>query len=164
MQAMKAMSVTTTESQERAHRISHSLDLSTVSDATSASLKVGPMVSVFLAEPTRMGCELMATGLQRHRYKLMLACCATDSIGMGTWFDENDADAAIINADLREGATAAFDLTREIRGSHPQTSVIMMIDSIERVMIVEAFRGGATGISVNTKRFAHAGSYKPCCQ
>ena len=150
---MKEKSVTTRKSQERADRISHALDLSSVSDGMPESLKVGPMVSVFLAEPTRMGCELMASALQQSRYKLMLAGYATDSIGIRGWFDENDVDVAIINADLREGATAAFNVTREIRGSHPQTSVIMIIDSIERVMIVEAFRAGATGIFPRDKSF-----------
>jgi two-component system nitrate/nitrite response regulator NarL len=140
---MNQKSVTTTKSQERANRISHPLD---VSDGMPEPPKVGPVVSVFLAEPSRMSCELMAAALQRSRYKLTLAGYATDSVGIRAWFEENDVDVAIINTDLREGATAAFDVTREIRSSHPQTSVIMMIELIERVMIVEAFRAGARGI------------------
>ncbi len=110
------------------------------------SLKVGPTVSVFLADADRMSCELMALALQRSRYRLTVAGYAANSIEIRSWFGENVADVAIINANLGEGATAAFDVTREIRSSHPKTSVILVLDSIERVMVIEAFRAGATGI------------------
>jgi two-component system, NarL family, nitrate/nitrite response regulator NarL len=119
----------------------------------SESLEHGPMVNVFLADATRMGCELMATALQRSRYRLTLSGYATDSVGIRAWLRENEVDVAIISADLREGATAAFNVTREIRSAHPKTNVIMMIESIERVMVIEAFRAGATGIFSRDRSF-----------
>jgi two-component system, NarL family, nitrate/nitrite response regulator NarL len=111
------------------------------------------MVRVFLADATQMGCELMAAALQRSRFKLTLAGYATDLIEIRTWLRENEVDVAIINADLREGVTAAINVTSEIRVSSPKTNVIMMLNSIERVTVLEAFRAGATGIFSRDKSF-----------
>jgi two-component system, NarL family, nitrate/nitrite response regulator NarL len=150
---MKEKSDTITTRRNGIDRLSLPLSVGCGSEAISESLEYGPTVSVFLADATRMGCELMASALQRSRYKLTLADYATDSIGIRAWLRENEVDVAIISADLTEGATAALDMTREIRGSHPKTNVIMMIESIERVMVVEAFRAGATGIFSRDQSF-----------
>ena len=150
---MKEKSVTATTSQNRAHRISHPLDVSSGSDGMTESLKAGPTVSVFLADADRMSCELMATALERSSYRLELAGYATDSIGIRTWLRENEVDVVIISADLKEGPTAAFNLTREIRSSHSKTNVIIMLESIDRVRVIEAFRAGADGIFTRDKSF-----------
>lgn len=89
-----------------------------------------PSVKVFIADATRMGCQLMAAALCRSRYKL-----------------------AVVGAQLKEGALAGFNLTREIRASHPKTNVIMMLDSIEREKVVESFRAGASGIFSRDESF-----------
>jgi DNA-binding NarL/FixJ family response regulator len=119
----------------------------------SESLELRHTVSVFLADATRMGCELMATALQRSSYRLSLSGYATDLIGIRAWLRENRVDIAIVSARLKEGASTAFDLTREIRDSHPETSVIILVESIERVLVVEAFRAGASGVFCRDKSF-----------
>jgi two-component system, NarL family, nitrate/nitrite response regulator NarL len=116
-------------------------------------LEHGHVVSVFLADATRMGCELMATALQRSRFNLTLVGYATDSAEIRAGLCEKEVDIVIISADLREGATAAFKLTSEIRDSHPKTSVILILESIERIMVVEAFRAGAAGIFSRDRPF-----------
>ena len=128
------------------------LEESCASEGMSESGKKGT-VSVFLADATRMGCELMATALQRSRYKLAIAGYATDSIGIRDWLRENEVDVVIISADLKEGAIAAFNVTREIRASYPKTNVIMMLESIDRIRVIEAFRAGAAGIFTRDKSF-----------
>ena len=150
---MKEKSVTATTPQNRAHQISHPPDVSSGSDGMPGPLIVGPTVSVFLADADRMSCEVRALALQRSPYKLTLAGYVANSIEIRSWFEENEVDVAIINADLREGATAAFDVTREIRISHPKTNVILVLDSIERVLVIEAFRAGAIGIFSRDKSF-----------
>ena len=119
----------------------------------SESPEYGLTVSVFVADSTRMGCELMTTALRRSRSNLKVAGYATDAAGTRAWLHENDADVAVISAELKEGGTAGFDVTREIRASHPKTSVVMMLDSIERVMVLEAFRAGTSGIFSRDEEF-----------
>jgi DNA-binding NarL/FixJ family response regulator len=105
-----------------------------------------PAVSVFVADASRMSCELMAAALRRSRYRLTMVGYAIDSVGVRAGFGENEADIAVISAHLRDGVSAGFNVTREIRASYPKTAVIMLLDSIQGTMAVEAFRAGARGI------------------
>jgi DNA-binding NarL/FixJ family response regulator len=88
----------------------------------------------------------MAAALQEHRYRFKVVGYATDSVGVRTGLAEDSADIAIIGAHLKDGALSGFNVTRDIRASHPKVGVIMMLDSIEKAMVVEAFRAGASGI------------------
>src|SRR5580693_434374 len=96
-----------------------------------------PTVRVFVVDSTRMGCELMTTALRRSDSSMAVAGYATDAVRARAWLRENDADVAVISAELRGGSTAGFDLARQIRVSHPKTSVVMMLDSLERAMVLE---------------------------
>ena len=115
-------------------------------------------IRVFLVDATRMSCELMASAFQRSPYRLVLAGYTTDSIGIQAWLCKNEADVVIVSADLKEGPTAAFNVTREITSSYPQTKVIIMLRSIDRVRVIEAFRAGAAGI------FTRDGSFDLLCK
>jgi two-component system nitrate/nitrite response regulator NarL len=119
----------------------------------SGTLEHVPAVTVFIGDDTRMGCGLMATALQRSRYKLEVIGSATDSAGIRDGLRQNHTNVAIISARLRDGATAGFGVTREVRTSHPDTSVILMLDSIDRLMVVEAVCAGASGIFSRDQRF-----------
>ena len=150
---MKKKSAIETSSENGTHPLSRQLEVSCASESMYESLDKGNSVSVFLADATRMGCELMATALQRSRYKVELAGYATDSIGIRAWLRENEVDIVIISADLKEGAAVAFNVTCEIRDCYPKTKVIMMLESIDRVRVIEAFRAGAAGIFTRDKSF-----------
>jgi two-component system nitrate/nitrite response regulator NarL len=110
-------------------------------------------VNVFVADASRMGCQLMAAALCRSRYRLAVVGYATNSKEIRSELAESDVHVAVIGAQLKEGATAGFDLTREVRGSHPNANVIIMLDSIDRAAVVEAFRSGATGIFSRDESF-----------
>jgi DNA-binding NarL/FixJ family response regulator len=112
----------------------------------SRSRQQGARIRVFIADISRMSCQLMASAFRRSRYKLRVAGYATDAAGILAGLGENEADVAIIAAELREGAMAGFAATRETRASYPGTRVIMMLDSIGRSAVVEAFRAGASGV------------------
>jgi two-component system, NarL family, nitrate/nitrite response regulator NarL len=146
-------SVIETRTQNGTHGRSYHIDGSYACEGMSESMEKGTIVSVFLADATRMGCELMATALRCSRYKLAPTGYATDSIGICAWLRENEVDVVIISADLKEGATVAFNVTREIKASYPKTNVIMMLESIDRVRVIEAFRAGAAGIFTRDKSF-----------
>jgi two-component system nitrate/nitrite response regulator NarL len=108
--------------------------------------KRNPALRVFVADASRMGCQLMAAALQRSCHRFTVTGYATDSIGVRTGLAENDVDIAVVGAQLKDGVMSGTKVTREIRASHPKLGVIVMLDSIERNMVVEAFRGGASGI------------------
>jgi DNA-binding NarL/FixJ family response regulator len=103
-------------------------------------------VKVFIADGSRMSCQLIAAALRRGRYRTKVVGYATDAVGIREGLDKNEADVAVIGARLEEEALAGFDVTRELLASHSKPSVIIILDSSKRSMVVEAFRAGASGI------------------
>ena len=112
----------------------------------SNTIKRTPTLKLFIADASRMGCQLMAAALERSCHRFRVTGYATNSVGVRKDLAENGADIAIIGAHLKDGVLSGINVTREIRASHPELGVIVMLDSIERAMVVEAFRGGASGI------------------
>jgi len=103
-------------------------------------------VKVFIADGSRMSCQLIAAALRRGRYRTRVVGYATDAVGIREGLEKNEADVAVIGARLEEEALAGFDVTRQIRASHSKPSVIIILDSSKPTMVVEAFRAGASGV------------------
>ena len=103
-------------------------------------------VKVFIADGSRMSCQLIAAALRRGRYRTKVVGYATDAAGIREGLDKNKADVAVIGACLEEEALAGFTVTREILAAHSKPSVIMILDSSKPTMVVEAFRAGAHGV------------------
>jgi DNA-binding NarL/FixJ family response regulator len=108
----------------------------------------GPVgtAKVFIADGSRMSCQLIAAALRRGRYRTRVVGFATDAAGIQKGLEKNEADVAVIGARLEENALAGFDVTRQVRASHSKPSVIMILDSSKPGMVVEAFRAGASGV------------------
>ncbi len=108
--------------------------------------ELGPTVSVIIADASRMGCQVMAAALQRSCHQLAVVGLAVDAVGVRMELSEKQSDIALISAHLKDGHIAGFNATREVRASYPKTDVIMLLDSVERAMVIEAFRAGTAGI------------------
>jgi two-component system nitrate/nitrite response regulator NarL len=103
-------------------------------------------VKVFIADGSRMSCQLIAASLRRGRYRTRVVGYATDAIGIREGLEDTEADVAVIGARLEEEDLAGFDVTRQIRASHAKPHIIIILDSSKPPMVVEAFRAGASGI------------------
>ena len=114
--------------------------------AKAKTLQRALKVNVFIADSSRMGCQLMAAALRRGRHGFLVVGYAMELSAIRSALSENQVDIALVSVGLKDGALAGFDAVREIRDSHPDTKVIMMLDSLERPTVVEAFRAGARGI------------------
>jgi len=103
-------------------------------------------VRAFIADGSRMSCQLIAAALRRGRYRTRVVGYATDAVGIREGLDKNEAEVAVIGARLEDEARAGFAVTREILAAHPKLNIIMILDSSKPTMVVEAFRAGARGI------------------
>ena len=104
------------------------------------------MVKVFIADGSRMSCQLIAAALRRGRYRTRVVGYAIDAVGIRDGLDKSEADVAVIGARLEEDALAGINVTRQIRASHFRPSVVIILDLSKPTMVVEAFRAGASGI------------------
>jgi two-component system nitrate/nitrite response regulator NarL len=103
-------------------------------------------VKVFIADGSRMSCQLIAAAVRRGRYRTRVVGFATDAIGIREGLAKSEADVAVIGARLEADNMAGFSITRELLASRSELSVIMILDSNTPEMVVEAFRTGASGI------------------
>jgi DNA-binding NarL/FixJ family response regulator len=103
-------------------------------------------VKVFIADGSQLSCQLIAAAVRRGRYRTRVVGFATDAIGIHEAFAKNEADVAVIGARLEEEDMAGFSVTRELLASRSKPSVIIILDSNKPMMVVEAFRAGASGI------------------
>lgn len=65
---------------------------------------------------------------------------------------------AVISADIHDGAQKGNTIIRKLRLTHPAIRSIMLLNSVERTAVVEAFQSGARGI------FCRNNSFKSLCK
>jgi DNA-binding NarL/FixJ family response regulator len=106
----------------------------------------GPSIAVFIADASRMHCQLMATALRRSRYRFDVVCSVTESQEALRALKEKQPDVAIIGSNLHDGPLAGFKVLRELQACRSMSKTIMLIDSSERDIVIESFRRGAHGV------------------
>jgi DNA-binding NarL/FixJ family response regulator len=108
---------------------------------------------IFIADSNRMSCQLITAALHQSPFQSRVVGYATDAVGICEGLDRNEADVALISAHLREGTLAGFNAVRQIRASRSKLNVVMILDSMEPTVVVEAFRAGASGIFSRDESF-----------
>jgi two-component system nitrate/nitrite response regulator NarL len=59
---------------------------------------------------------------------------------------DSQPDVAVVSARLEDGPLTGFKLLHQLRASESKTPTVMLLDSTERDLVVDAFRGGARGV------------------
>jgi DNA-binding NarL/FixJ family response regulator len=103
-------------------------------------------ITVLIAESRLMSCELLATALERSRYPICVTASATDSEEVLKQYSSANPDVCIIGSDLKEGPRSGLAATRELRMLNPHARVIVLLESEQRELVIEAFRAGALGV------------------
>jgi two-component system nitrate/nitrite response regulator NarL len=106
----------------------------------------GHPIATIIADASRMHCQLMATALRRSRYRIDVVCTATESQEALQALKEKLPDIAVIGSNLRDCPLAGFKVLRELQACRSTSKAIMLIDSSERDIVIEAFRRGARGV------------------
>jgi len=100
-------------------------------------------VRVLLADRTRMSGQLLA-GVLRHDKRLNIAD-ATDS-PIERVIAMHKPHVAVVSAQLGQDPRGGFAVLRELRVSNTEIRVVMLLDSSQRDLVLDAFRGGARGV------------------
>jgi DNA-binding NarL/FixJ family response regulator len=102
-------------------------------------------ISLLIAEHSRMGCHLMETALRRCRH-ISVAGSVIEAAELRDAYKATQPDVCVISSGLKDGATAGFRAIRELHEIEKSLNVVMLLESSDRNMVVEAFRSGARGI------------------
>ncbi len=108
-------------------------------------------ITVVLSETTRIGCELLARGVQRCAEDLEVVGTATTVQEVMECAGKTRPEVAVLSASLQDGPVAGFGALREITALNPPTRAVVVFDRRERELIVAAFRGGAKGVFFRDK-------------
>jgi DNA-binding NarL/FixJ family response regulator len=103
-------------------------------------------IRVFVAESCRMASELIETALNRSRQGFEVQALSINSSQTLRQLEKIKPDVAILSSDLEDGHLTGFKVLYQLRENRSKTPVVMLLDSAERDLVVDAFRGGAKGV------------------
>ncbi len=112
----------------------------------SKSLQHGKPVRVFVADSSALECQLMVRGLQKSGKLIKVVGYTTESAEIPKQLSKGFPSVAIISADLKDGRGTGLQIVRHVRDSSLHVRIIILVDSPDRAMVVEAFRVGADGV------------------
>ncbi len=111
-------------------------------------------IRVLIAEATRMGGQLVATALKRCRNHFDVIATTQNLSEAVQAVEQHFPDIAVISADLQDAPLAGFELLHRLRTSRSKTAAIVLVNSSDRDLVINAFRYGARGV------FCRANSFK----
>lgn len=98
-----------------------------------------------------MSCQLLSEALLRNRrYYAVPATTLEEARQLlgGTQFD-----LVLMAASLSQDPLDRLRWVRQIRDAHPDLKIVVLLDSLERNLVVEAFRCGARGVFCRSESF-----------
>jgi DNA-binding NarL/FixJ family response regulator len=92
-----------------------------------------------------MNSQLLASALERDK-RFQVLDSAADARGFIASVLKEQPLVVIISAEIDGMPRKGFEVAREIHALRPETRIVMLLDSSERSLVVEAFRAGARGV------------------
>jgi two-component system, NarL family, nitrate/nitrite response regulator NarL len=105
-----------------------------------------PAIRVAVADATRMNSDLVVGALRRCNSKFDVQALPSNSTAAFDELQSYRPDVAVISARLEDGPLTGFKILQQLRASEAKTPTVMLLDSTERDLVVDAFRGGARGV------------------
>src|ERR1700680_3890975 len=102
-------------------------------------------IRVVVADGTRMGSQLISDNLKGDSRFAVVGVCASSQELMEC-VATCSPDVLVVNVSLDEQAMKGFEVVRQLRTSHPETKVILLLDSPKRDLVIRAFGSGAKGV------------------
>ncbi len=98
-----------------------------------------------------MGGQLVAAALKRCRHNFEVVAFPSTSSDAIRELKASDPQVALISAQLQDGPLTGFQVLHELRVSQMRTAVVMLLDTPERELVIDAFRAGARGVFSRTQ-------------
>lgn len=103
-------------------------------------------IRVFVAESNQMASQLMEAVLQRHRPKFEIQAITSGASETLRELEKNKPDVALISSELQDGSLTGFRVLQQLRDTKSNTASVILLDSVDRGVLVDAFRSGARGV------------------
>jgi two-component system, NarL family, nitrate/nitrite response regulator NarL len=103
-------------------------------------------IRVAIADATRMNSQLTVGALKRCHSNFDVFALTSNSLVAFGELQNYRPDVAVISARLEDGPLTGFKILHQLRASESKTPTVILLDSTERELVVDAFRGGARGV------------------
>jgi DNA-binding NarL/FixJ family response regulator len=104
----------------------------------------GP-IRVLVADSTQMQSQLLTSALRR-RPEFAVTSCAKSDEAILRVAGRDPLDVAVLTGDKNGGLGTDLALIRRFHLSHPKVAKVMLTESYNRELVVNAFRSGVRGI------------------
>jgi len=102
-------------------------------------------IGVLVADSNQMQCQLLVGALRR-RPEFDVTSCALDPDVILHATSSLPVQVAILNADSPRDGWPDMTVVRRLHLAHPQVAKIILLDTYDRDIVVNAFRSGARGL------------------
>jgi two-component system, NarL family, nitrate/nitrite response regulator NarL len=103
-----------------------------------------------------MSCQLLVDALLRSkRYDAVAAATPEEVIRA---LDRTRFEVVLISTNFSQDALEGLRFVREVRNLDREVSIVVLLDTLDRNLVVEAFRSGARGV------FCRSGSFQALCK
>ena len=110
-------------------------------------------VTVLVVEADQMNCELVRSAFRGRRSRISVVGATEDTINAMSVLKEAAPDVAVVSARLLRGALEGFVFVRNLHSIQPKTRIVMLLDSREKDLVIDAFRVGAHGVIFRDEPF-----------
>ncbi len=102
-------------------------------------------VRLLVADESPMSCQLLIRALRPFRH-LQVVAYATQLARVLAEAQNTKPHIALISGTLQDGGLSGFGAVRQLRSTQPEVRAILLLDSAEPGLVVDAFRAGVKGI------------------
>jgi two-component system, NarL family, nitrate/nitrite response regulator NarL len=107
-------------------------------------------IRVLAADSTRMSSQLLAEALAQDR-QFEVTGIEPKELSIMQAVAAKRPHVLLVSSALEDSTTLGFELTRQVRAAHPETRVVLLMDTSNPSTVVEAFRCGAQGVFSRTE-------------
>lgn len=104
-----------------------------------------PEIRIVVAASSLMTCRLLARALERHPDLRVVATVGTKD-GLLKSLQHTKPDVALISVHLQDSLFSGFEHLQGVSRQFPSLPWVLLLDSQERQLVIDAFRAGARGV------------------
>jgi DNA-binding NarL/FixJ family response regulator len=109
--------------------------------------------TVLISESTKIYCDLLRMAFKVVHHRFQVVACASSATEILLGIQETRPQVAILSANLEDGFSTGIRLLPEIRRIHPNARVLVLLESQDQELVIEAFRSGADGVFCRNSSF-----------